>query len=156
MCIAEKNWVKEKGHRKPHLKSIFVTERKMFDKMVQQHKRLYWQKLQNDLISDAENNRPEFWRNIGRLGIRDNRKDPIPYEIEDENGNICKEPNKILHKWKTEFCSLLNVDNCTNSDHTCDHDDTNVIADPNENVFTVTEIGKAIMDVRNSRAMGFD
>ena len=89
MCDAEKAWLKcRNNNRKSDLKHIFVQKRKLFDQHVQRRKRKYWFERQHELIDNAENNPNDFWKAIGRVGVRDNRKREIPMEILDDNGEI--------------------------------------------------------------------
>lgn len=91
------------------------------------------------------------------MGVSDNRSDPIPHEVEDAQGNISKDPNIIVDKWKTDFCLLLHV--TTDSSIDCNIDCVQLDHDViflNEDVFTIADVGKAIYDVKNSKAIGCD
>ena len=46
----------------------------------------------------------EFWTSIGRVGVRDNRRNEIPMEIVDQNDSVITDSNTVFDKWKSDFC----------------------------------------------------
>ncbi len=58
VCMAEKDYVKSSrrrpGEASTRLKHVFVNMRKTFDKQVQLHKRMYRQRLQDNLVTQAK------------------------------------------------------------------------------------------------------
>ena len=108
MCDAERAWLKCTNRQKLQLKQKFVKKRKSFDQHVQRRKRAYWFEMQNEILYNASYNQNEFWKSMGRVGVRNNRKKGFPREILDTNGNAIKDSNVVFDKWKTEFCGLLN------------------------------------------------
>ena len=107
MCDAERAWLKCKNRQKHQLKHTFVQKRKTFDQHVQRRKRAYWFEMQNEILHNASSNQNEFWKSIGRVGVKDNRQKGIPMEVVDQNGNVMKDSSKVFDKWKTEFSGLL-------------------------------------------------
>ena len=161
MCDAEKAWLKCRNSQKHNLKHIFVQKRKLFDQQVQRRKRKYWFEMQNEMVSNAENNPNDFWKTIGRTGVRDNRKREIPMEIVNDNGEIITDSNAVLKKWETSFSALLNpapnqeinwqnIDVMQNVDNTVD--ESGLFADH----FTLSEVRKAIYSIKHNRAVGVD
>ena len=71
------------------IKSEFITIRKTFDRENRKAKREYQKHQQEDLhlLSKQQNTR-DFWKSIGKLGISNERKQHIPTEIYDSNGEI--------------------------------------------------------------------
>ena len=45
----------------------------------------------------------DFWKSIGRVGVRDNRQKDIPMEVLDQIGNVKNNSNTVFDKWRTEF-----------------------------------------------------
>ena len=60
---------------------------------------------------DFENydNPRNFWSKIGRLGLSNDRKTSIPWEVKDCNGQIYTDRNSVLNKWKTDYECLFNA-----------------------------------------------
>ena len=82
VCIHEKEWVNCKILSMKHkLKFDYCVVRKSFDREVQRSKRLYWYKLQEDLLDDVKNDPHTFWKSIGKVGIRNDKKKIIPKEV---------------------------------------------------------------------------
>ena len=49
-----------------------------------------------------------MWKEIGKLGIGNDRKTPIPFEVEDADGTVHSDVKSVLHKWKTAYEKLYN------------------------------------------------
>ncbi|CAG2188857.1 unnamed protein product [Mytilus edulis] len=88
VCKSETMYLKTKScHSKKQLRHLYCQNRKLFDKNVQQAKRRYWYKMQDDLTSSCDNPK-EFWRKIGKIGIGAERQRNIPMEINLEDGSV--------------------------------------------------------------------
>lgn len=59
-----------------------------------------------DFEEMATDNPNEFWRKVKHLGPRMDKS--IPVEIVDDDGNISRDENVVLTKWKTDFQNLFN------------------------------------------------
>ena len=160
MCDSEKAWLKCKNRQKQQLKHIFVQKRKLFDKLVQRRKRTYWFEMQNEILYNASNNQNEFWKSIGRVGIRDNRRNEIPMEIVDQNGSVITDSNTVFDKWRSDFCDLLNP----NDDEEPDFDRIDVMQNADnitdehslDRGFSLLDVQKVVCNLKNNRATGFD
>ena len=66
-CNAEKLWLHcaDKA-RKSQLKVQYSETRKLFDREVQRSKRLYWYKMQCELVENATSDHVEFWKSAYR------------------------------------------------------------------------------------------
>lgn len=73
VCKTEDVYVKTDHRNRRQMRHEYVQKRKAFDKKVQQNKRRYWYKMQEDLTNSCDNPR-EFWRKIGKIG-------KIPMEV---------------------------------------------------------------------------
>ena len=63
------------------------------------------QSLRNKLYN-TENPR-EFWTEIGKIGMANDRKSRIPFEVSDQDG-IKTDPDSVLGKWKSDYEHLYN------------------------------------------------
>ncbi len=89
MCEAENDWLScQHGPRRCLLKSVYVQKRKRFDKNKTKQKRKFWKSDQDGLINEAETDPNKFWKSIGKIGIKQDRKPVIPMEVYDNHGNI--------------------------------------------------------------------
>ncbi len=52
-------------------------------------------------------NPKDFWRTIANLGPR--KKNKVPWEVYDEDGNVCDEYDAVMNTWKESFEGLLFV-----------------------------------------------
>ena len=119
VCKAEDIYVKADHRNRKQMRHEYVQKRKAFDKKVQQNKRRYWYKMQEDLTNSCDNPK-EFWRKIGKIGVGAERQRKIPMEVILSDGSISTDNKIVLDKWKSEFATLLNSDNilseeCENS-----------------------------------------
>lgn len=121
-----------------------------------------------EIESISTNNPKEFWDKINTLGPRSDKS--IPCEIIDENGNVVRNENEVLEKWKRDFESLYN--GTDNSEFDSEHYNQakvhkllieNNINDPlyMPNVtlngsITLTEISDLVMKAKSRSACGYD
>ncbi len=106
MCEAENNWLScQHGPRRSLLKS--VQKRKRFDKNKTKQKRIFWKSEQDWPINEAETDPNKFWKSIGKIGIKQDRKPVILMEVYDSHGSITGYVDKVLSKWKDDFTSLF-------------------------------------------------
>ena len=74
-CTAKKkDWLKASIHDNRLKKEIYVRHRKHFDREVQKRKRNYRQEKEQELTELQCKNQKEFWKEIGKIGIGNNRK----------------------------------------------------------------------------------
>ena len=110
VCLTEKNWLKciDKGMKK-NLKHVYCTARRIFDRETQRAKRVYWFKMQTDILDSVNNkNQDQFWKSIGNIGIVNYRKKMIPMEVLLDQNCLSTDTKDVLNKCKTEFSKLLN------------------------------------------------
>ncbi|CAG2189383.1 unnamed protein product [Mytilus edulis] len=82
VCLAEKQYLHcTKVNSNTHLRQIYVSKRKEFDKLAQQSKRQYWYSCQEKLVNLNKNDPRQFWRKIGNIGIGNDRQSKIPNEM---------------------------------------------------------------------------
>ena len=93
---------------KSKLKQEYCRARADFDTLLRKTKRQYQMKLQNDLLKDLEKpNSRDFWKQIGKIGISNERDNKIPMEIIDDEGNLITGEQVVLNKWESDYRSLF-------------------------------------------------
>ena len=156
MCDYEKQWRKCKAlAEKSRFKRLFLDKRKHFDIQVRRAKRLYWYKVQSDLLDNANTNQSEFWKSIGKVGISTNKN--IPMEVVLDDGSISYDTEVVLDKWKTCFSELYNHHTNTNDSSNNVRIDEYVENGPlfNDDI-TLFEIQKAVREAKAHKATGLD
>ncbi|CAC5403219.1 unnamed protein product [Mytilus coruscus] len=157
-CECEKKWLKFKGppHKKNLLKENYCTERKVFDKLNRTFKRKYQIQKENELHEKLKStNKREFWKSIGKLGIANERKNQIPWEVVDSDGKINTGEKIVLNKWKSDFETLFsnNLD-VTTPKYSAENDQMDL---SNLNcAFTQKEIVIAVEQAKLRKAAGYD
>ena len=58
-------------------------------------------------MSDGRNSL-DFWKNIGKLGLANERNQTTTMEVLDENADIKTDTNEILNKWTSNYSHLYN------------------------------------------------
>ena len=106
----DESWLHQKADSK--LKEEFITARKVFDKAVLNCKRNYWRERQQE-IQEASGNTHNFWRMVNSMGVGNERRKEIPMEIVGENGDLVRDKNAVLERWKSDFQKLSNPVNDT-------------------------------------------
>ncbi|MEW8548010.1 MAG: endonuclease/exonuclease/phosphatase family protein, partial [Candidatus Thiodiazotropha sp.] len=111
VCSAEKQWLSCKNNiSKRNLRELYCSKRNNFNRLLRKAKRKFQQREQDRLhqeMFDRENPR-DFWKDIGKLGLANERKQTIPMEILDENAGIKTETTEVLKKWKSDYDGLYN------------------------------------------------
>ena len=109
-CQAERNYLDFKVvhnsdlQRKGHLKSIFSSARKQFDRRFRYFKRQHSKKEQEVLFKMASESSPEVWKEIKKLNCRPSK--PI-LEIVKEDGTTSRKPEEIVEKWYKDISQLF-------------------------------------------------
>ena len=108
VCTNEKLWLKCNGPQKRNFRDSFNRERKIFDKMNRKAKRAFQLSEQNRLgdLCDNRDSR-NFWKEIGKVGMQNERKLEIPMEVIDEQGNISSDAQSVLSRWKRDYSTLF-------------------------------------------------
>ena len=81
-----------------HFKAELITARRLFDREVQRSKRIYWYNIQNDMLKEADKNRTDFCKSIGRVGISQTEKNRIPFEVVLNDGTILSDKQDVFEK----------------------------------------------------------
>lgn len=97
------------------MRGIFCTRRKVFNSAVQKAKRNFWkaQQLTIDNIDTGDSKR--FWKEIGKIGIVQDRNKSIPMEVVLPDSTVSTEKKDILQVWKDGFEGLLNPTETNNT-----------------------------------------
>lgn len=159
-CVAEKKWSTTTGPEKAGLKEVMREKQRRLDTRVQRAKRLLWKQQQDELVRMQSSNPKEFWKQVGRLGVAEERKRTIPKEVViDNEGSISSDSDVVLERWRKDFHTLLNPDNLeTTAGHVPAFDPPHVGArgDSLNSQITVAEVRRAIRHAKNGKATGVD
>ena len=72
---------------------------------MKREKRKYQRQQIDELESTFSSNKIQFWKKIGKLGIQNERKQIIPWEIK-KDASVIDDKALILEEWKTHFDDL--------------------------------------------------
>ena len=113
VCEKEKLWLKCKTNNvRKQLKAQYCAERRSFDKLNRRFKRKQQRSKQENLQNLLENDTSrDFWKEIGKLSLANDRKMRIPMEVVDGDGRSIYNTDEILSRWKTDYSELLNPEN---------------------------------------------
>ena len=95
-----------------------------------------------------------FWKEIGKIGIGQERKKEIPCEVKLINGEVSSKLDDVLEVWKTGFENLLNCNN--------NQSDFPDMPQERENYYnfdadiSITELKLAIKSLKCNKAVGID
>ena len=103
LCAAEKNMLKSRSADRRHSRAIYTQKRKLFNRECQKAKRIHFKSKQNDLEQLLLENNTQFWREIGKIGIGNERRKNIPLEVVLPDGSISSDTATVLQTWKDEF-----------------------------------------------------
>ena len=119
VCACERNWLRSSGSsaEKRRLRSLYVTSKRQFEKLNKKAKRSHQLSEQQRLMSmHADRHSREFWREIGKIGIQNDRKNFIPMKVVDYAGNISTNVDTVISKWSNEYERLFSISNDLNYD----------------------------------------
>ena len=154
----ERAWAKANPHEKNQKRNELRTAQKSFDRVVQRSKRQYWIQEQERMMRLQKYDQKSFWKQIGSLGIAQDRKKTIPMEVVLANGEISKDENLILETWKESFKSLLNPVDI--NDNVISPDMSNINQSTIDTEFngpiTMEEIQNSLHKAKNGKATGPD
>ena len=82
-----------------------------FQQRMPKTKAFFLRTKQNDLDSPVmKNNHADFWKDIGKIGIGNERRKTVPMEVTTCDGNISSEKSRYLEKL---FCESLDAASST-------------------------------------------
>ena len=170
VCEKEKLWLKCKTNNvRKQLKAQYCAERRSFDKLNRRFKRKQQRSKQENLQNLLENDTSrDFWKEIGKLSLANDRKMRIPMEVVDGDGRSIYNTDEILSRWKTDYSELLNPENDQNFDN--EHYENiqqqlqgnDVLNNSNLNVeslnsdITYQEVYESVYRAKLRKAAGFD
>lgn len=147
---------------------MYVNERRQFEKLLKKAKRSYQLGEQQRLLDlHTGPYTRDFWREIGKLGIQNERKAGIPMEVIDTSGNISVDSDTVIGRWKSDYERLFSesTDSSFNVNHLndikrqlsnntvpCLDTDITMLNEP----INRDEVERSICRARLKRAAGFD
>lgn len=110
------------------------------------------------MMTDSTDNKKEFWKEIGKLGVAKERRAGIPMEVVMEDGSVSSDVNTVLTRWRDAFSTLLNVaPEASDRGAPLPGQDSEDHADlPFNDVINVEEILTAMQRAKNGKATGCD
>ncbi|VDH96384.1 Hypothetical predicted protein [Mytilus galloprovincialis] len=164
VCEAEKDMLKCKiTSRKREFRSVFIMKRKNFDREAQRAKRHYWRNKVLRIDELESGNQREFWKEIGRIGVGQERRKLIPMEVQLQNGEITNDKDSVLSEWKNAFYDLLNANDDSNTPETSI--DSQRIHEPDiecrglhelNDEISIDEVQRAVRSLKMNKAVGVD
>ena len=161
MCQNERKWTQcTDMANKRHLKTVFIDNRKQFDRTVQMRKRQYRQETQQELLQTCNTgNTGDFWKIIGKIGMGSGRNKDIPLEIVQEDGTITSSLNKVSNKWQTSFEELF-TDNSLHGIELNEIDATDTGSGEDtqflNSSISIVEVAKTIKSFNKNKSPGYD
>ena len=160
-CKAEKAMLKGQKSIRNRLRQVFVAARKRFNREVQRAKRQYIRQKQAEIDELQSKNQTMFWKEIGKIGVGQERRKNIPLEILKPDGSVSSDVTEVLGKWKSDFASLLNPIESTSTPgpvnintHSMQNNEniSGYLQDP----IQMTEIESALKRMKSNKATGID
>ncbi|MEW8545344.1 MAG: reverse transcriptase family protein, partial [Candidatus Thiodiazotropha sp.] len=166
----ERNWLRSSGGvaEKRRLRTLYVNERRHFEKLLKKAKRSYQLGEQQRLLDiHTGHNTRDFWREIGKLGIQNERKTGIPMEVIDSSGNVSADCDTVINRWKSDYEELFSESNDPRFDDNhlqdikrklshntvpCLDTDISMLNEP----ISREEVERSICRAKLKRAAGFD
>ena len=152
--LKSKSRTERKGLRKR-----FIEKRKLFNRDVQRSKRAYTLQRQVEIENLETTNPNLFWKEIGKIGIGQERRKFIPMEVTRDDGSISSDTGEVLNKWKNSFESLLNHVN-GNVENICENHPVNDSQADAPLCFTepihLSEVAQAIRRLKLNESTGID
>ena len=105
-CDCEKLFCESNFDNRAIRREQFVNSQKSFDQAVRTAKKGYWYQQQAELL--VINQKSDFWKRFGQIGIIQSKKKDIPWEISRSDGTVSENQHEVLCHWKCAFEKLLN------------------------------------------------
>ena len=100
---ADKDWARAKGEQRRKLKSEKCVRQRNLDRAVQRAKREHWRKMQEEILALQDDSGKEFWKYVGKIGVSNDRKGKIPWEVVLPDGTVSRDHQVVLDHWRSEF-----------------------------------------------------
>ena len=157
-CKAEKDMLKGKQFTRTRLRHVFLSPRKRFNREVHRTKRQYLQQKQAEIDDLQSKNQTMFWKEIGKIGVGQERRKNMPFDILRQDGSVSSDVTEVLGKRQSDFESLLNPIESTNTPGLL-----NAYTQTNENIpgylqdrIQMSEIEAVLKRMKSNKATGID
>ena len=102
-----------------------------------------------------------FWQRVKQLGCynQSSQSSTMPWQVEDNDGNVISDRAAILSRWQCDFSSLLNHVQDELPDHltlAADINNEHAIDTGMQNPITSCEIYSALLHAKNGKTVGVD
>ena len=165
VCKKEKIWLSIRGDnvQKKCRRLEYLSTRKCFDKLLRKEKRKYQMNKDDELLNMFNTNRTkELWKEIGKLGMANERKQKIPMEIVSEDGTIINDEKTVLSHWETSYRNLFTPNATCDTTRRYNPDIDRVTIGTSRDLdslnspITEVEVKQAVSGLRNKKAAGLD
>ena len=155
LCTKEKAMLKSDVQSKRAKRDEFLRYRKFFNKEVQKAKRKFWKQKQTEIEQLETSDQKSFWKEIGKIGIGQERRKEIPCEVKLSNSEVSSKLGDVLDVWKAGFENLLNCNNNLSNfpDKSQERRDYNYNFDAD---ISRAELMLAIRSLKSNKAVGID
>ena len=107
-CDAEQSMLKSKSRtERKGLRKRFIEKRKLFNREVQRSKRAYALQRQAEIDNLEATNPNLFWKEIGKIGIGQERRKFIPMEVTRDDGSLSSNTDEVLNKWNKKNYNMI-------------------------------------------------
>ena len=104
----------------------------------------------------CDNNTNGFWKKIGTVGIKCEKKPSIPYGVELPSGDVSYKSDDVLNTWKNSFSNLLNNKGVDDVNVNVNKDDIIIHDAMLDADITREEVVKALIKAKTGKATGID
>lgn len=154
VCEAERVFLRCKGADRARLRQQYRQKQKQFDKEIRAAKRRHWNSIQQNLLDKQRHDPQHFWKEIGQLGVAQERKLGIPMEVVLPDGSVSTRQDAVLSHWKNGFRDLLN--DSGDADEPVEDPVPDLGAPELSTPITVEEVRLALTQAKRGKAPGVD
>lgn len=171
MCDAERRMTRCYNRLiRRDLRSHFICVRKNFDKKLRYYERNYKRGKMLELEEICTSDPRCFYDQLKKLGPQ-RKRDRIPHEVYDVNGDISYDQNTVLSRWQNDFCALYNthqtnipvdaefIERIKETKNSIERIMTDVLYDNNDYInrnITNEEVRQIALKAKNGKATGMD
>ena len=169
LCEKEKVFLQSKDTNRRIKQQDFYNAQKNFDREYRKAERNFRKSKIAEIENFSTSDPNKFWNSIKNLGPH--KKNDIPMEVYDVEGNVVTDLEKVLYKWKDEFETLYNYqpepgqfddtfyNECmlhlyTNNERNSSTDN-DYFHELDEEI-NLAEVQRVIKNVKNNKAVGID
>jgi hypothetical protein len=165
LCKAEYEYLasRQNSRARRHLLNNFKQKQNIFDKSFRKAKCKFERDKRINIERLNTENPREFWKALNNLGPR--KKNNIPMQVYDEEGNVTGEIDKVMSKWKSDFHNLFQgydtnefntefYNQVFNEKERLEAEGHNINTDTFNSVISLEETQKVLGRAKNNKVVG--